>query len=111
MLLLAAAGALIALAGCASSQPALPTFPDYPPAAAYLEEQTRLREQVLAIQAYQARERLRNMVLAAQRANEMWRRSEELRAQRNREVAFREAIRSRNAKLHFEEVREFQSLQ
>jgi hypothetical protein len=110
-LLLAAALAAWALAGCGSSQPALPSFPDYPPAAVYLDEQARLREQVQAVQAYQARERLRNQMRAALRADAMWRRSEELRAQRNREVAFRETLRRHNAQLHFEELREYQSLQ
>jgi hypothetical protein len=106
-----AAGALLALAGCGSSRPALPSFPEYPPAAAYLEEQGRLREQVLALENYQARVRIHNQLRAALRADEMWRRMEVERTQQEREVAFRESLRRRNEQRHFAELREFQSLQ
>jgi len=101
---------LLALAGCGSAQPELPSFPDYPPTKAYLLEQDRLREQVQAAQAYEAHVRLVNQIRSARRANALWRRSEDLRKQRELELVFREAIRQRNGQRHFQDLQEFQSL-
>jgi len=103
--------ALLALAGCGSSQPALPAFPEYPPAKVYLHEQDQRREQVQAAEAYETRMRSMNQVRAAQRADAMWRRTEILREQRELELAFRETVRRRYEQRHFRELQEFQSLQ
>jgi hypothetical protein len=105
-----ACAALLTLAGCGSSQPALPSFPEYPPATAYLHEQDQLREQVQANEAYEARVRLINQIRASQRADAMWRRSEAMQAQREREMAFRESIRRMNEQRHFRDLQEFQDL-
>lgn len=104
-------GVLLALAGCGPSQPSLPSFPEYPPAKAYLKEQAQLKEEVQAHEAYEAHVRLVNQIRAAERADEMWQRTEALKAQREREQAFREAIRRYNEQRHFQELQEFQSLQ
>lgn len=105
-----ACAALLAVTGCGSSQPALPSFPEYPPATAYLKEQEYLRDQVQTQEAYEARVRLMNQMRAAQRADAMWRRSEAQQAQRERELAFREQIRRETEQRHFKDLQEYQSL-
>lgn len=107
---LAAVAALL-FSACSPPQAELPRFPDYPPAKVYLKEQERLRERVLAIEAYEAETRLQNQFRAARHAEEMWRRMAALRAQQEQEQAFRETLRRLNQERHFRELQEFQALQ
>lgn len=106
-----AAAVVLVLSACGGPRAGLPPFPDYPPAKVYLEEQERLRERVSAIEAHEAEARLQNQLRATRRAEEMWRRLAALRAQQERELAFRETLRRLNQERHFRELQEFQALQ
>ena len=106
----AAAGVAVALwaAGCARAPaPELPRFPEYAPAALFLEDFERRQDQVRLTQAFEMETRRANQLRALASQLEVWRRMEEGLVERQREQEFQEMIRERN---RIRQVREGQNL-
>jgi hypothetical protein len=98
-LLLAASGP-----GCARNPaPELPRFPDYAPAAAFLDDIERRQEQVRQSLAYEMETKRANQLRALEAQLEVWRRMEEGLAERRREQYMQELITERNRQRQMEE--------
>jgi hypothetical protein len=101
-LVLGAAAGLMACA--AASEPALPSFPDYAPAAPFLAERQRVEQQRAAQEVFQAQLRADAERRSYERSNEIWRRLEQRREELRRLAEFQQGHRQVVHQYYFDDL-------